>query len=310
MADELSRILQSDQPRASLSPEKLEMMGKEAASLLTEKSVPLNRSIAKLASGHADINAEQVKRIVEFANTSAYLTFHDRNKTASAESSYPQFDLADAGTIMASLNKTSEAKVIRIDSNYGRAPEKQKVSNDKTEAALAELFLGKEKSAKVLDFSTDTVVDHIMSTKENLVSLKESLEGSASKLDMTSKQASEDYYGAIKDHLLEGGSFVDVIRGAHESGESGTKVASVMQPFIARLLMDKVAAPAKLHAQLNELEKVAHRVVDADHPFVAGYAAVSRLDAELDKVAMALEEVDASLVRINQAIREEFLATR
>jgi hypothetical protein len=308
MADELSQILHSGKPKASLSPERLEMMGKEAASLLTEKGVPLNRSIVKLASEHSDINSEQVKRVVEFANTSAYLTYHDRNKVASAESSYPQFDLADADHIMAELNNKSEAKVIRIDSSYGRSPEKQKVSNAKTEEALEALFMGK--TAKVLDFSRDTVVEHIMTTKENLVSLKESLESSAEQLDMASKQASADYYQSVKNHLLEGGSFVDVMRGAQESGDSGAKIASVVTPTVTQLLLDKVAKQEQLYAELKDLEKVAHRIVDIEHPFVAGYSAISHLHDELEKVSAALVEVDASLARVHQAIREEFLANQ
>lgn len=308
MADDLSNLLHSDQRRASLTPERLEMMGKEAANLLVEKGVPLNRSIVKLASEHADINAEQVKRIVEFANTSAYVSFHDKNKTASAESSYPQFDLADTGKVLADLHNAHEAKVIQIDTSYGRAPEKQKISSPRTEAALEELFLGKDKKAQVLDFSTDTVVEHIMTTKENLVALKESLEHSAEQLDMTLKQASADYYDSVKTHLLDGGSFADVLRGAHESGQRGTKVAEVVRPFLSQLLIEKVASPNALRSQMADLVKVAHRVVDPEHPFVAGYAAICKLQEEIEKVATALTEVDASLARVNQAIREEFLA--
>ena len=74
---ELSRHLMAQRNHARLTAEDLELMGKEASTLLLTKGVPLNESIAKMAASHHGFNAEQVKRVVEFANTSAYLAIHD-----------------------------------------------------------------------------------------------------------------------------------------------------------------------------------------------------------------------------------------
>lgn len=312
MADDLSRFLTSTGGRrASITPERLELMGKEAATLLVEKGVPLNESISKLAGAEADINAEQVKRVVEFANTAAYLSFHDKNKMAGEESSYPQFELADPNRILGNLSSGSRpTQLTKVDLDYGRAPEKKKISSPKLEAALEELFLGPagtEKRAS-LDFTPETVTGHIMETKDNLVSLKANLEHSGERLDMLRKQADAEYYDAVKRHLLEGGSFTDVVRGAAEVFEDFDLMKEAMVPFVARLFKEKVAKPEDLYTQLQSLEKVAHRPVYEDHPFVAGLGALVALDEEITKVATALTDVDASLARVRKAIREEFLA--
>jgi len=312
MADDLSRFLTSGGGRhASLTPERLELMGKEAATLLVEKGVPLNESISKLAGAEADINAEQVKRVVEFANTAAYLAMHDKNKMAGEESSYPQFELADTNRILGDLSDGSRpTQITQTDLSYGRAPEKRKISSPKLEAALEELFLGPagtEKRAS-LDFTPETVTDHIMTTKQNLVSMRSHLESSGEQLDLLRKEADAEYYDAVKRHLLDGGSFVDVVRGAAEVFDDYDLMKEAMVPYVARLFKEKVAQPEALFHQLQSLEKVAHREVHKDHPFVAGLGAIVALDEEITKVASALGEVDASLARVKTAIREEFLA--
>lgn len=310
MADDLSRFLSSGGRHASLSPERLELMGKEAAMLLVDRGVPLNETIVKLSMMCPDINSEQVKRVIEFANTAVYLSLHEKNKTAGAEASYPQFTLADPKKVLEAISHSSKpAKLSSVDLSYGRAPEKQKISSPKLEAELEKLFVGTEKKAS-LDFSPETVTEHILDTKDHLLSLKANLEHSGEQLDLLRKEAEAEYYDDVKRHLLEGGSFADVARGASEVFDDFDLMKEAMVPFVARLFKEKVAEPEALFHQLRSLDKVAHRVVDMEHPFVAGLGAVVALDAEIAKIATALEDVDASLARVKAAIREEFLGAR
>src|SRR5690606_28421677 len=110
MADDLSTFLLSSSGGFSLTPERLESMGKEAAVNLIERGIPLETSVVKFASENTDMNAEQVKRVVEFANTSAYLAFHEKNKVAGSDSSYPQFKLADPQSVMQKISSGAVVK--------------------------------------------------------------------------------------------------------------------------------------------------------------------------------------------------------
>lgn len=314
MADALSQFLTTRSSHASLSPEKLELMGKEAATLLVEKKIPMNESIAKLAGAHADISGEQVKRVVEFANTAAYLALHDKNKTAGAESSYPRFELADTNRILQDLGDGARpTRVTDTDVAYARLPERPKLASVKLDAALEELFVGpnreREKTAS-LDFTPESVASHIVETKQNLISLKEHLGHSAERMDLLFKQASADYYDSVKGHLLDGGSFVDVLRGAQEVSDDAEIVNATLTPVLGRLLKEKVATAEQIASQVKDLEKVAHRLVDPEHPFVAGFAALVKLSDEIDKVAAALDVVDEQIKAVRKGIREEFLGAR
>jgi hypothetical protein len=312
MSDELSRYLSTGSTHASLSAERLESMGKEAANMLLDKKVPLNTSIPKLAAAVDDINGEQVKRICEFANTAVYLAQHDRNKTAGSESSYPQFELADPNRVIQDLSSGSKpTRISQVDLDYGRQHEKAKLSSKRPELedALQALFIpDQEKTASVLDFSRETGVHELMTAKGNLVSMKEHLESAAENYDLLQKQAAAEYYHEVKTHLLTGESFSDVLMAANSSGLEGEKIAAVLAPVIEQLLREKVASDAVLSRGVTDLEKVAHRIVNEEHPLVRLVGAVAHFDEELSKCAEALASVDSQLVEVRSTIKETFLA--
>ena len=288
------------------------MMGKEAANLLIAKGAPLHDSIVKMASSLGELNGEQVRRMVEFANTSAYLALHDKAKQAGAGHSYPQFDLADPDQVLAELGAPGQEQEAPVDPAYLQAPAKQKLSTPALDAELEKLFLG-ENGERVktagLDFTHETGVSQIMTAKEDLSSLRYTLSSSAEKLDSLFKQAEADYYDTVKRHLLDGGSFADVARAAHEVTDTAT-IQETLVPFVARLFQEKVAQPEALYHQLRTLEKVAHREVDETHPLVTQFGAVVALRSEIDKVASALQDVDSQLAKVKGAIRQEFLGAR
>ena len=168
MHDDLTEYLLSDRSTATISPEMLELLGKQAANQYLDSGISLNESIAKLAGAHPDINVEQVKRVVEFANTAVHLGLHDKNKTAGARESYPQFELADAGRIVQDLTDGARpTRLTQVDVEYGRQPQKLKISEATSDALLADLF--KVKEAQIRDdlgYTSEAVVDEIMGAKD------------------------------------------------------------------------------------------------------------------------------------------------
>lgn len=313
MADDLSQFLRSGAGRAALSPEKLELMGKQAAALLIEKNVPLLDGVVKIAAQHPDMNAEQVRRVVEFANTAAYLSFHEKNKTAGAEASYPQFKLADPELVLAKLGAATRVESeTASDVSFQELPAQQSRSNAAREAALEELFLGKNREREKTSamHSVESISSTIMDTKADLTALKESLEHSGERIQLLRKQAEADYYDSVKRHMLDGGTFTDVLRGAMEAGLGKDKTAEMLVPFLAQLYKEKVAEPKKTYQQVLDLTKVAHREVDASHPFVAGFSALATLVEEENKVASALEDIGAQLAAVQKTIKEEFIRAR
>ena len=112
MSNDLVNYLSSTGQHAKLSPEALEMMGKQAANMFLDTGLSLNEAVVKIASEHHDINVEQLKRVAEFANTAVYLAKHDQSKTAGDSTSYPQFELADPARIVQDMSDGARPTVV------------------------------------------------------------------------------------------------------------------------------------------------------------------------------------------------------
>lgn len=311
MSDNLTSYLLNDARHANISPEGLELMGKAAANLFLDRGVALNEAVVKLASEHDDITQEQVKRVCEFANTAVYLAKHDKNKTAGAASSYPQFELADPNRVIQDLSDGARPSIITpTDISYGQQPlKKEKVSSAFVDEQLAEMFGATDQGrTKLASFTSETAEKEIMDAKNALVGLKQNLEHHAEQFDFALKEASVQYYDLMKRHLLDGGSFVDFMTSAIATGVSHEKIAAITQPFVEKLLSEKVTTADTLENDLSHLHKIASRVVNEAHPFVTTFKSVVAIDDEITKVATALDDVEAQLRTINGFIKETFLA--
>lgn len=308
MSDALSNYLMNGSRHASLSAESLELMGKQAANRFLNEGIPLNESISKLAAAHADVNGEQVRRIAEFANNAVYLAKHDQNKIAGAESSYPQFELADPFRIVQDLSDGARPTVSTpVDIEYSKLPERKAKTASARDTVIEQVF-GVDPEKAGPDYSKDTVVENVLGTKSNLVSLKENLEHHAENFSMSLKEAQAEYYDLVKRHLLDGNSFSDVVIAAQSTGADKMKIAKAFRPVIERLLIEKVANHIQLRSMTEQLEKVAHRVVNDQHPLVSTFCSVLALEGELEKVAESLSQVDTELNRMKGFIKEKFLA--
>lgn len=294
---------------SSISPEMLEAMGKEAANKFLGRNIPLNEAISKIAGSYPDISHEQVKRVCEFANTSVYLARHDQAKTAGAGSSYPQFDLADPARVIHDLNDGARpTSSTPTDVAYSRQASKsvEKTASADAEVAFNDLFLGGAK--EVTTHTKESAVEDVFALKESLVSTKDHLKAKGQELDSMFKEASEEYYELAKRHLIGGGSFTDLLSAAQSISAPTEKIAEVITQFTERLMAEKIASASTLKAACNDLEKVAHRVVNEKHQFVTTFGALVDLDQQIEKVAVALKDIDSPLAEVKAFIKENFHA--
>lgn len=308
MNDDLSSLLADGHRYAKISPEMLEVFGKQAANMYLDEGVALNEAVVKIASAHDDISPEQVKRIAEFANTATYLALHDKNKTSGAKTSYPQFELADPSRVIQDMSDGARPTVVtQVDREYGMQPLKEKNSsvNDPREDALAEMFgVTKEKTAEA-DFSAQTAIDEVFAAKDMLVGLRDSLRGSAQQLDDMFKEASAELYEHAKRFVLEEGTMADVFRAVEATGASRTKVAEVLQPIIKGFIQENVRHPDEMKEDLRGLEKVAHRLVNPENRMVKAAGAVVACSQELNTLSEGLASVTEEIEKIDSFIKEK-----
>jgi len=296
---------------ATISPETLEMLGKEAANRFLEQGVALNDGIAKLAGAHPDISPEQVRRVAEFANTAVYLAKHDQAKTAGAGSSYPQFELADPARIIQDLNDgATPVHLTPTDMAYSRLSHKNMYEktasarpsprNRAEEAFYAQFAV--EKTAQ--DYTVDTVVEEVYSLKDSLESARSHLMAKGEELDLMQKEAYAEYRETVKRHLLDGGSFTDVVKAASATGFDGGRISS----FLGELGEELIGEGVPLRAP--NLTKVAHRTVNPEHPLVRLCGQVLDFDGEVEKVAEAVMGIEEQLGQVRGFIRENILRSR
>jgi hypothetical protein len=305
----LSTALANEGKYANVSPEMLEMMGKQAANEFIEKGVSLNESISKLAAAHDDINQEQIKRVCEFANTAVYLAKHDMAKTAGSKESYPEFDLADPNRVIQDLSDGTKSTVTtKVDADYSRLPLKEKTSSAKSKVDLALEALFMPKTAEDLDFSKDTALNEVMSAKDQLKGLLDHLSSAGEQFDLTHKEASAEFYELSKRHMLSGGSFADIVKAAQASGGSDVEVDAVLSPVIKNLVKEKVSAAKILGDQIRDFEKVAHRTINPEHPMAKTAGAIVMASREMEKTAHGLREVGEGLKQVNSFIKEKLSA--
>lgn len=300
--DEFSNYLLSGKNHAKLSPESLEMMGKQAANMFLDHGIALNDGIAKLAGEHQEVSAEQIKRIVEFANTAVYLAKHDQSKTAGAEHSYPQFELADAGRVIQDLSDGARPTVVtKTDVDYSRQAKKEKVSSVQTEEALTELF---KVASEEKDYSRETVVNQVMSAKETLIGLMDNLQDRYNQNESLFKEATAEFYDHMKRHILDGGSFGEAYGALKAS--VGETAYSYMEPIVKGLIHEKIASFEDLKKQFASSEKVAHRIVNPEHPIIHSFSAMAMAGEELQKLSYALTQVGSELDAVQVFIKQAY----
>lgn len=297
--DELSTYLLNGKSHASISPESLELMGKKAATAFLSDGVELDDSIAKLAGEYQDISPEQIKRVVEFANTAVYLAKHDQAKTAGADHSYPQFKLADAGRILQDLSDGARPTVVtNTDVDYSREAQKPKLSSAPLEAALAELF---KTASSEEDYSTETIVHQLLSTKEMLTNLRDNLQDQYNQNESLFKEASAEFYDQAKRHLLDGGSYGDVVMAAKASGVEDETMNEVLLPIVKSLLKEKVAG-------VTALRDMAGREIDPDNILTRSFGATVMSGQEMQVLSTALQDVHQELEQVQDFIKKAYFS--
>lgn len=103
-----------------VSPERLEIMGRRAATNLVDKGIPLNETLAKEAAAVPGMNGEHIKRACEFANTQTFLAMH---KAATGDIRAPEFDMADPNTVLQDLGDgAAPTQITQDDIDYATIP--------------------------------------------------------------------------------------------------------------------------------------------------------------------------------------------
>lgn len=295
-----------------VSPEVLEMLGKQASKMYLDKGVSLNDAIAQLAAQHPELGNEHVKRIVEFANTQTFQHLFQNN-----DNKHVHFDVADPGVIIRDLGDGGTPSHSSKSLDYQTGPKLEKDEMADVGSGLDELFqredrdgiVGQgediEKNAESGDLvqSLETgqhanPIEDLYDTHQRLQATKASLASGHEHLDLLLKQAHEDFYRTVKQEVLDPvGAGLGGVIGALEKIANKDYLAPVLSKIAARLTKECGALTTAA-----SLEKRAGVVVNPEHPLVCQWAAIEKLATEKVRAQAALEEVESHLSKTAGAI--------
>lgn len=135
---ELEFGLDRESKYASLAPQELKSLGKQASNMYLDGTCSLNDAVVKVARQHADISKAQVERVLEHANSETFLNIFEKQ----AGDKNVEFDLADPAVVFQALEKGASSSFSARDSDYAVGPVKtgRSVSNLEADITLARAF--------------------------------------------------------------------------------------------------------------------------------------------------------------------------
>jgi hypothetical protein len=279
-----------------IDPEQLELMGKRAAALYCSGK-PLSDSVVEIVK-EARLSPEQVKRVCEFANTSAYLSAFEK----SGEVRNVTFDggPADPGKVLLDLNSGSHPTLNQVESTDYAPPGGHYKTAGVNDSMLAEAFgAGMEKAAS----AGDPVYDHFARANpaHEVNDLRVRLEGTREHF-MSKLSSSGILFDDVKGDLC---SVVDqaVTNGSCSLGDvarawsSYTPTSNLLKEAMV-LVGDHLKSGGMSQDELgSSLTKTAQQgiIPNPNHPLVERFIAFTKVAQEHRKLVRAVEVVDEQL---------------
>lgn len=290
-----------------IDPEQLESFGKQAAAMYC-KGVPLSEAVVETVKT-AKLAPEQLKRVCEFANTTAYLNEFEkggevRNITFTGGPASPS-------DVIKNLNDGSAPAVHQVDNDYGIPSEGSYKTASGDDSILSQAF-GYSGMEKVASAVTQTERDHAMhhSPVEDVYDMKVKLDGAREQF-MSKLATSQVIYDDVKSDLCEAAR--QSIHSGDSLGDIGNAWAAYAQTAFmlkeAMVLVRKDLAEGELmskEAQARSLQTLSGGCVpNPAHPIVERFIAFSKIASEHRKLVHAVGIVDEQLELVNPRLRSQ-----
>jgi hypothetical protein len=253
----------------------LEYLGKQAAALAETGSLSLSDAVVRMV-GEEKLGSEQVRRVVEFANTEAF-----NRKFGALDPSNRVVDIeggpADPQQVIQVLNNQARPNTVDLASMDYAMPPSAKVAND------VDLGFGSASSERTRGGVMQDVVDlkwKLSTAHEETVQMAES-----SQLQMT--ESLQALQKTVKSAALDGLCREDLV-------SAWTEVDSGLLPT-AMKYMPKLASRGRT--------KVGHRVNSA-HPVVGGYREFVKHAARYATCTAARQNLERRLIEVDTFLSE------
>lgn len=284
-----------------VDPGQLEMFGKKAAALYGQGS-SLSDAVVEVVK-EARLSPEQVKRVCEFANTSAYLQEFEKAgevRNVTFEGPGP----ADPSVVLKELNDGSAPAIHQVsDEDYAPPGGSYKLSS--ADSLLAGAFgIGQG-----MDKTASAAPGHSIKASglEEIYDLKVRLEGTRNHFmsKLSSSQVflddiQKDFCDAVEQEVVNGRSMGDISRACRGFG---TPFMFKHAMKIASDHLEKLGTLNKVQ-QVNSMRKVSSaKVVNPNHPLIERFQAFVKVATEHRKLRHAIDILDEQLAEVRPELQ-------
>lgn len=291
-------ILQNMNARP-VSGEHLEVLGKRAAALFSDgREKNLSDAVVSVVKT-AGLSPEQVKRVVEFANTSAYLSDFNKEGSPHRVVDFGPGGLADPAVVLQDLNDGGGGS--RFDSgsfDYHSPPEQSKTASAFEDVAFQQMF-----ATSGAEYPEVNPLGEAIDLRDKLASAYETTTSMLSSLEVMYDDLRGRLFDNVKQASLHGHSLAEIVKiweGVAPSHEH-VKVAfqAVMDPLVDNGVFrnhEEVADSLSKHASA--------RIPDLTHPLVVDFQDFCEVSTKLAHAREAQQELGEGVARLTSFLKE------
>jgi hypothetical protein len=283
-------LLQQSSARA-VSGEELETYGKHAADLYGNGAQPsLNEAVVETIKS-AGLAPEQVRRVVEFANTHAWISEFKKEGTANKFVVFEQGP-AEFNTVLQDLNDGGGGTVFdrgnldyshtpNVKTSSARAMSKTAAAQSEADAILAQAF-AVDQQAPAIPYAN--AMGDVQDLRDKLAGVRDAMTSEIGALEVDLLSVTEDMYQYVKQAALEGTSLGTIVQAWHQAlAPDPELVKAAFAIFTPRLCKE---VHGSLDAIGASLEKTAgtRSIVNPDHPLVLSFSVYSDMVQKLEQL--------------------------
>lgn len=285
------------------SGEFLEVLGKKAAADWGNgRHKTLTEAVTETVK-QAQLSPEQVKRVAEFANTSAFLNEFKKEGEAAKVVDF-HGGPADASEIIKDLNDGGGGSVFDKGSlDYESPPAETKTSSPREEYLLEQMFGGGP--APELPYANPN--EEVIDLKDKLASAADHLQSQISGLEIMYADLGDRVYHQVKQAALSGTSLGEIMQAWETVSPSPDHIKVAFALISPRLLREGVFY--RVQEMLESVDKTAGaRVVNPEHSLVVDFGEFCGTLSKLAEMRNARAEIREHLQSLTAFLKQASLA--
>lgn len=286
-----------------VDPEQLESLGKQAAALFRDNQTPLSQAVVETVK-EARLSPEQVKRVCEFANTTAYLEAFD--KMGSVRNVVFDGGPADPARVIQDLNSGAHPAVHHVASDYAKPFESYKKASVRPDDIFAESFqitptvLEKTASLQFNHSEHASPVEDVNDMRIRLEAVREDLMSKISSSGVIREDMSSDLCRSAAQAVSEGYSLGDIAK-AWSGYSSDAGVVKEAMSLVAGYLNGRGYSEETLNMSMRKTAS-AGNIPNPQHPLVEQFVAFSKVAHGHRVLETAVSVVDEQLREVRTAL--------